>query len=112
VATPRTEDPALPFSRFDRYFSKDDRRILELAYLRACHFLDRDPEHSSHADRLARTIITFFDQGQRDFGRLAGMAVKREVSMSKVKEYRNALHYAPMGEGWPMQSGGIDKHLN
>ena len=97
----------MPFSRFDRYFSKDDCRILGLAYQRACHLLGRHPKHSSHADRLARTILTFFDQGQRDFGRLAGMAVKREL---QAKDTGNTLEYPAIVR--PMELWEMDKHLS
>jgi hypothetical protein len=69
--------------------------------------LGRYPKHPSHADRLARTILTFFDQGQRDFGRLAGFAVKREVNASKVKIERD-VHYAPILDARPLLP--IDHH--
>ena len=69
----------MPFSTFDHDYTQDDLRILGRAHRRACQFLGRDPLLHPMAERMALTIMIFVERGERDFGRLAGMAVKREL---------------------------------
>jgi len=66
------------FSSFDTIYSQADWRILELAHRKACALLGRDPRFDPLAERVALTVMTFFERGERDFGRLARMAAKRE----------------------------------
>jgi hypothetical protein len=72
----------MPFSTIDHDYTQEELRILERAHRRACKFLGRDPLLHPLAERVALTIMIFFERGERDFGRLAGMAVKREVYLS------------------------------
>ncbi len=69
----------MPFSTVDHDYTQDDLRILGRAHRRACQFVGRDPLLHPMAERMALTIMIFFGSGERDFGRLAGMAVKREL---------------------------------
>jgi hypothetical protein len=70
---------------FDHIYSEDDWRILERAHRRACTLLDCDPKLHPFAARVARTVMVFFDRGERDFGRLAAMAAKREFNLMNRK---------------------------
>lgn len=69
---------------FDHY-SEDDWRIPETAHRRACVLLDRDPKLHPFAARVAHSVMIFFDRGERDFGRLAAMAAKREFNLMNRK---------------------------
>lgn len=71
-------------SSFNRMYSPAEWRILELAHRRACTMLDRDPQFHPLAERVACAIIFFFERGERDFGRLASMTVRREQSLLKT----------------------------
>lgn len=70
----------------DDLYSERDLLVLNRAQKRASSILGRDPKHDPHADRLAKTILRFFLRGERDFGRLAGMAVKCELDLMKVEK--------------------------
>ena len=69
----------MPFSTIDHDYTQEELRILQRAHRRACDFLGRDPLVHPLAERMALTIMVFFERGERDFGRLAGMTVKREL---------------------------------
>ncbi|CAN7469963.1 hypothetical protein LJR231_003184 [Phyllobacterium sp. LjRoot231] len=88
----------MPIPGFDRFYSQNDWRILEEAHRRASRILDRDPKYHPHANRLARAIMIFFNSGETDFGRLASMAVKRELSLSKTagKPVDTTVVYTPL----------------
>ena len=73
----------MPFSTFDHDYTQEELRIMGRAHRRACQFLGRDPLLHPLAERVALTVMIFFERGERDFGRLAGMAVKRELYLSK-----------------------------
>ena len=68
-------------SRIDHISSEDDWRILEKAHQRACQILGCNPKFDPLAEQVARTVIMFFARGERDYGRLAGMTAKREISL-------------------------------
>lgn len=80
-ALPPHGENSMPIPGFDHIYSEDDWRILEKAYRRACVLLDRDPKLHPLAARVARSVMVFFDRGERDFGRLASMAAKREFNL-------------------------------
>ncbi|MBZ9657307.1 hypothetical protein [Phyllobacterium lublinensis] len=82
------------FSTFDIGYSQQDSRTLEWAHCRACFLLGRDPSLDPLAERVALSIIIFFERGERDFGRLACMAVKREYNLMKLGR-PNEPHFAP-----------------
>lgn len=73
----------------DDLYSERDLLVLNRAQKRASSILDRDPNYDPRSDRLARTILRFFLCGERDFGRLAGMAVKCELDLMKVEKGTN-----------------------
>jgi len=75
---------------FDRSYSEEDWLILERAHRRACMLLDRDPRFHPLAERVACTIMILFERGERDFGRLATMAVKREHGLPRAAKRSGA----------------------
>ena len=87
----------MPIPGFDRFYTQNDWRVLDLAHRRASLILGRDPKTHPHANRLARAIMIFFNSGETDFGRLASMAVKRERSLSKTADEstRASVFYIP-----------------
>jgi hypothetical protein len=98
----------MPIPGFDRFYTQNDWRILELAHRRASRILDRDPKTHPHANRLARAIMIFFNSGETDFGRLASMAVKRELSLSKTTDESIDISLVCM----PRQRSERPKHLH
>ncbi|MDR6636345.1 hypothetical protein J2X72_005161 [Phyllobacterium sp. 1468] len=69
------------YSSIDHISSENDWRILEKAHQRACQILGRDPKYHPLAEQVARTVMMFFARGERDYGRLAAMTVKREINL-------------------------------
>ncbi|ATU91700.1 hypothetical protein [Phyllobacterium zundukense] len=80
----------MQFPRFDGVYSQEEWRILALAHHRACQMLERDPQFHPLAERVARTIMIFFERGERDFGRLADMAAKRERRLPEDDDWSDA----------------------
>jgi hypothetical protein len=76
----------MSYPRFGRCYSEYDWWVLEQAHKRASKMLGRDPKKHPHANRLARSIMLFFNAGERDFGRLATMGFKREMSLFPARE--------------------------
>lgn len=68
----------MQFPRLESAYTPEEWRVLTLAYYRACQLLHRDPQFHPLAERVVRTIMIFFERGERDFGRLASMTAKRE----------------------------------
>ena len=68
-------------SSIDHISSENDWRILEKAHQRACQIFGRDPKFHPLAEQVARTVMMFFARGERDYGKLAGMTVKREIRL-------------------------------
>jgi hypothetical protein len=80
----------MSFPPFDKSYSQEEWLILERAHRRACMLLDRDPRFHPLAERVAFTIMVFFERGEHDFGRLATMAVKREHGLLRAERRSGA----------------------
>jgi hypothetical protein len=94
---PNMGENAMAIPGFDHIYSKDDWRILETAHRRACVLLDRDPKLHPFAARVARSVMIFFDRGERDFGRLAAMAAKCEFNvMNRMGKPEKPATFCPL----------------
>ncbi|TXR46362.1 hypothetical protein FVA77_25405 [Phyllobacterium endophyticum] len=75
-------------SNIDDLYSRDEWRILELAHQKACRTLERDPRSHPYAERLVCLIMILFERGERDYRKLADLAVKREINLLEA-EYQD-----------------------
>ncbi|MBA8879129.1 hypothetical protein [Phyllobacterium myrsinacearum] len=66
----------------------DDQFILDKAMERASGVLGRHADY----DRVRSAITKFLDLGERDFGRLADMAVKVELSVARYEATQRAAN--------------------
>ena len=48
-------------------YSEDDWHVMEDAHIKACEILGLHPAYYEHRDRLARTIMSLFNKGTRDY---------------------------------------------
>jgi len=82
----------MPFSRTDSStYSSADWRIMERAHKQASALLKRSPKTDERANRLARTIMMFYDRGMRDPDLIAAVAANREIS----REFRASAERGP-----------------
>ena len=72
----------MPFSRAERpTYSSSDWQIMEHAFAQASALLKRPHKTDHRANRLARTVMMFFDRGMRDPDLIAAVAANREISL-------------------------------
>jgi hypothetical protein len=76
----------LSYSYF-RALGRADMHLQTLteAHRLASQALNRHPVNHEHSERLAQTIVNFFDRGIRDPGVLSTLAVNRENAMEEKK---------------------------
>ncbi|ATU91662.1 hypothetical protein B5P45_06030 [Phyllobacterium zundukense] len=60
---------------------------MEHAYAQASALLKRSPKTDPRANRLARTVMMFFNRGMRDPDLIAAVAANREIS----REFRDSI---------------------
>ena len=72
----------MPFSRTEQLtYSSADWQTMEHAFAQASALLKRSPKTDQRANRLARTVMMFFDRGMRDPDLIAAVAANREISL-------------------------------
>lgn len=64
---------------------------MERAHAQASALLKRSPKTDQRADRLARTIMMFYNRGMRDPDLIAAVAANREIS----REFRASAERGP-----------------
>jgi len=64
---------------------------MEHALAQASALLKRSPKTDQRANRLARTVMMFFDRGMRDPDLIAAVAANREISL----EYKDSAERGP-----------------
>lgn len=74
----------MPFPMFGQDYTDEDLRILGLALVFACEALERDPLNHPLAQRVALTVMIYFEQGERDAERLAAKAVLCELGQARA----------------------------
>ena len=73
---------------FDKLtYSEDDWYIMQDAHVKACEILGQQPVSYNNADRLARTVMKLFDEGERDFQIIASIAAHREAVLDGQSTY-------------------------
>ena len=70
------------------YYS-EDWDVMESALLKATRKLHRAQDHED-ADRLARRVMTLFDQGLRDAEIIARAAANQEMLIANIASLRGA----------------------
>ncbi|UXN66254.1 hypothetical protein N8E89_24055 (plasmid) [Phyllobacterium sp. A18/5-2] len=70
-------------------YSEDDWQIMENAQLGAYEILRQHPAYYENNDRLARTIMKLFYNGERDHERIATIAAHREIIMVRLLSKRH-----------------------
>ena len=84
------EELSMLLHLFDQLtYSEDDWQIMEHAQLRACEILGQHPAYYENNDRLARTIMKLFYNGERDHERIASIAAHRETIMVRLLSTRH-----------------------
>ncbi|PSH61595.1 hypothetical protein [Phyllobacterium sophorae] len=72
-------------------YSEDDWHVMEDAHIKACEILGLHPAYYEHKDRLARTIMSLFNKGTRDYQIIASLAAHRETIYQRVIEMPDNL---------------------
>jgi hypothetical protein len=83
----------MPFSKYRPLtYTSMDWQTLSEAHRLASRELGRHPKNHEHSDRLARTILNFYDRGIKDVGVLSSLAANREKALDATlaKETRIA----------------------
>lgn len=75
------------------FYSSEDWNLMQRAQLRASMQLQRCPKSHEHADRLARRIMTLFDEGLRDEDAIVLAAVFQERLVTEIATDRYAGSY-------------------
>jgi hypothetical protein len=70
-----------PFRNF--FYSSQDWNLMQAALVQATKELQRSSNHE-HADRLARRVMTLFDQGLRDETVIAAAAAHQERLIARI----------------------------
>jgi hypothetical protein len=63
---------------FDELYCEDDWQIMKKAHLKACQILDQPADSYRHSERLAKSVMKLFDDGERDFEVIAAAAAYSE----------------------------------
>jgi hypothetical protein len=77
-------------AKMQHIFSRFDAIIVSRAVERACGMLGRSSNYS--IGRIRSSIVKFLALGERDFGRLAGIAVKIELWRRRNEECERSLN--------------------
>ncbi|MGH7003891.1 MAG: hypothetical protein ACREIP_08085 [Alphaproteobacteria bacterium] len=64
-------------------YTSEDWRIMREAHMLASHILARHHQKHEHSERLARTVMNFFDRGIRDIETLSTLAANRETILAR-----------------------------
>jgi len=70
-------------------YSSEDWNLMQRALLKATQKLHRAQGHED-TDRLARRVMTLFDQGLRDAEVIARTAANQEISIAKITSLRSS----------------------
>ena len=67
------------------FYSREDWNLMQSAFLTAARKLHRDQGHED-TDRLARRVMTLFDQGLRGIEAIARSAANQEIFIAKIRQ--------------------------
>ena len=70
-------------------YSSEDWNVMQSALLTATRKLYRDQGHED-TDRLARRVMTLFDQGLRDAEAIARAAANQEILIARIASLRSS----------------------
>lgn len=72
------------------FYSSEDWHLMQRAHLRASRQLQRCPKSHEDAGRLARRVMTLFDEGLRDEDAIVSAAVFQEHLVTEIMTNRYA----------------------
>jgi hypothetical protein len=70
-------------------YSSEDWNLMQRAHNAVSLLLQRSPKEHENAERLARTVMNFFDQGIRDEEALIAKAAEHELMVSGIADRRD-----------------------
>lgn len=77
----------MPFSKFrPGCYTAIDWQIMTDAHRLASKNLNRHPKNHEYSDRLARTVMNFYQRGAHDVGLLAILSANRERNVTHQEE--------------------------
>ncbi|MEK1888994.1 MAG: hypothetical protein AAAB35_15795 [Phyllobacterium sp.] len=80
-------------------YSSEDWNLMQRAHFKASKQLQRCPKSHADADRLARRVMTLFDEGLRDEAAIVSAAVFQENLITEImtNRYAGGYHVAAAG---------------
>lgn len=85
----------MPFPPSDHQYSDEDWNTMKSAFTLASHGLGLQPTDQQLNERLARTIMTFFDRGVRNCIVLASVASSREKLTDTYDIWNTSIEAEP-----------------
>lgn len=75
------------------FYSSEDWNLMQRAHLKASQQLQLCPKSHEDADRLARRVMTLFDEGLRDEAAIVSAAVFQERLVTEINVNRHVGSY-------------------